>query len=111
MKGKLIVLDGTDGCGKKTQTEKLVERLRQEGQEVVMQDFPRYGERSAAIVEDYLNGKFGTAEQVGPYRASIFYACDRFAASTEIFSALESAKHVVSNRYVSANMGRINPEK
>lgn len=61
-KGLLIVLDGTDGTGKATQTEMLVERLRKEGKEVLMQDFPRHGQRSATLVEDYLNGKFGTAE-------------------------------------------------
>jgi len=29
-----------------------------------MADFPRYGENSAKMVEDYLNGKFGNAEEV-----------------------------------------------
>ena len=104
-KGKFIVIDGTDGSGKATQTEKLVDRLRAEEYSVFMLDFPQYGERSAALVEDYLNGKFGTAEEVGPYRASIFYACDRFAASKKIKERLERGEVVVSNRYVSANMG------
>jgi len=105
MKGKLIVIDGTDGSGKGTQTEKLVERLKSEGHSVFMLDFPQYGERSAAMVEDYLNGKFGDAEEVGPYRASIFYACDRFAISKEVKERLDRGEIVISNRYVSANMG------
>jgi hypothetical protein len=29
-----------------------------------MADFPQYGKRSAVMVEDYLNGDFGTAEEV-----------------------------------------------
>jgi len=29
-----------------------------------MADFPQYGERSAMMVEDYLNGNFGTAQEV-----------------------------------------------
>jgi dTMP kinase len=70
-----------------------------------MADFPRYGERSAVLVEDYLNGKFGSAQDVGAYRASIFYACDRYAASFQIKQWLEEGKIVISNRYVSANMG------
>jgi dTMP kinase len=57
------------------------------------------------LVEDYLNGKFGTAQAVGPYRASIFYACDRYAASFQIKQWIEEGKIVISNRYVSANMG------
>jgi len=105
MKGKLIVIDGTDGVGKETQTKLLINRLRQGGNLVKMSDFPRYGQRSATLVEDYLNGNFGTPKEVGPYRASIFYACDRFAASSEMKRWLESGNHIVSNRYVSANMG------
>lgn len=105
MKGKLIVIDGTDGSGKATQTNLLVEKLRNQGHKVELVDFPRYGQKSAALVEDYLNGKFGTAEEVGPYRASIFYAVDRYAASSEIKKWLSEGKIVISNRYVSSNMG------
>jgi len=105
MRGKFIVIDGTDGSGKGTQTDLLVKRLEAEGHAVAMADFPRYGERSAMLVEDYLNGKFGTAQAVGPYRASIFYACDRYAASFQIKQWIEEGKIVISNRYVSANMG------
>jgi len=70
-----------------------------------MADFPRHGQRSATLVDDYLTGMFGTAEEVGAYRASVFYACDRYAASMEMKQWLEEGKIVVSNRYVSANMG------
>ncbi|MBA3064272.1 thymidylate kinase, partial [Candidatus Woesearchaeota archaeon] len=31
MKGKLIVIAGTDGSGKETQTEKLVDKLKNKG--------------------------------------------------------------------------------
>lgn len=105
MKGKFIVIDGTDGSGKGTQAERLVERLEAEGYAVVLADFPRHGNRSATLVDDYLTGIFGTAQEVGPYRASIFYACDRYAASFEIRKWLEEGKIVICNRYVSANMG------
>jgi len=105
MKGKLIVIDGTDGSGKGTQTELLVKRLESEGYAVAMADFPRYGQKSAILVEQYLNGQFGTAEQVGPYIASAFYAYDRYDASKEIKQWLDEDKIVICNRYVSANMG------
>ena len=75
MSGKLIVIEGTDGSGKGTQTDLLISRLKNEGFEVEKADFPRYGNKSAGMVEEYLNGKFGSADEVGPYRASIFYAC------------------------------------
>ena len=40
--GKLIVIDGSDGSGKATQTQLLVERLRAEHIPVETMDFPRY---------------------------------------------------------------------
>jgi dTMP kinase len=104
-RGKLIVIDGTDGSGKATQTKILIDRLKNEGYPVFMLDFPRYGKRSAAMVEDYLNGKFGDAEEVGPYRGSVFYACDRFAASRDVKKRLGRGEIGISNRYVSASMG------
>jgi len=104
-RGKLIVIEGIDGSGKATQTELLAKYLSDKGYEVKCFDFPRYGQRSAAMVEDYLNGKFGTAEEVGPFRGSLFYAIDRYAASFEIKKWLDEGKVVISNRYVSASMG------
>lgn len=99
------MIEGTDGSGKGTQTDLLVERLKAEGHRVQSISFPRYGERSAAMVEDYLHGKYGTAEEVGAYRASIFYAADRYAASAEIRQWLAEGQIVIANRYVGSNMG------
>lgn len=99
-----ISIEGTDGSGKGTQTELLVKRLRAEGKEVEVVSFPQYGESSAAVVEDYLHGKFGTAQEVGPYRGSIFYAIDRYAASRKIRTWLDEGKIVIANRYVGSNM-------
>ncbi|MBI4276712.1 thymidylate kinase [Candidatus Uhrbacteria bacterium] len=103
-KGKLIIIDGSDGTGKATQTTMLVARLRREGHHVKMMDFPRYGKKSASLVEEYLNGKFGTAKEVGPYRSSIFFAVDRYAASPTIRRALDHSRIVIANRYVTSSM-------
>ena len=103
--GKLIVIDGTDGSWKKTQTELLVQRLTSEGYEVEKIDFPQYGKKSAGPTEEYLSGSFGTAAEVSPYQASVLYAVDRFSASFQIRKWLEEGKIVISDRYVSANMG------
>lgn len=105
MKGKFIAIEGTDGSGKSTQTEFLVERLKKTGKRVERIDFPRYGEKSAALIEDYLNGKFGSAKEVGPYRASVFYALDRYAANFKIKNWLAEGKIVIANRYMASNMG------
>ena len=103
-KGKFVVIDGTDGSGKATQTNLLVDKLKKEGHQVEMADFPQYGAKSAGLVEEYLNGKYGSAKEVGPYRASIFYACDRYDASFKIKQWLSQGKVVITNRYVASNM-------
>jgi len=104
-KGKFIVIDGTDGSGKATQIELLAERLRRSGLDVAIADFPQYNTKSAGLIEEYLSGKYGSPEEVGPYRASIFYAADRYDASFKIRRWLEQGKIVISNRYVTANLG------
>jgi len=105
MTGKLIVIDGTDGTGKETQANLLVKRLKRNGFVVELIDFPQYGKKSAGLVEEYLNGRYGSAQEVGAYRASIFYAGDRFDGSFFIRKWLQQGEIVVSNRYVAANMG------
>lgn len=105
MRGAFIVLDGTDGSGKGTQTTRLHERLAGAGYDVLLVDFPRYGHPAAWFVERYLRGEFGALGAVDAYRASTFYALDRYDASFEIRAALARDAVVVSNRYVSASKG------
>ncbi|MFA6533830.1 MAG: thymidylate kinase [Patescibacteria group bacterium] len=105
MVGKFIVLDGTDGSGKATQTALLVSRLKAAGHDVETADFPQYGRKSAGLVEEYLNGKYGSANEVDPRAASIFYAVDRYDASFQIRQWLTAGKIVIANRYTAANMG------
>lgn len=105
MKGKFIVIEGTDGSGKGTQVHLLVKRLKEEGKEVEMVDFPQYDSPSSYFVAKYLRGEYGTAEEVGPYRGSLLYALDRYDKSFDIKKWLQEGKYVIANRYVSANMG------
>lgn len=103
--GKFIVIDGTDGSGKTTQFNLLVDKLKAEGFAVEVADFPQYNTKSAGLVEEYLSGKYGGADDVTPYQSSIFYAVDRFDASFKIRQWLKDGKIVVANRYVSASLG------
>lgn len=104
-KGKFIVIDGTDGSGKGTQTELLISALKSRGVKVVTTDFPQYGNPSSHFVEKYLRGEYGTADEVGAKRASLFYALDRFDAAKQMKQWLDEGFFIVSNRYVSASMG------
>lgn len=103
--GKFIVIDGTDGSGKTTQLSLLRSRLEAAGHVVALADFPQYNTKSAGMVEEYLSGKYGRAEEINAYKASIFYAVDRFDASARIRQWLSEGKIVLCNRYTSANMG------
>lgn len=103
-RGTFIVIEGTDGSGKGTQFAKLADRLKDQGYEVVTFDFPQYEEPSSYFVKQYLNGKYGTAEEVGPYTGSLFYALNRYDASAEIKGALAAGKVVLANRYTGSNM-------
>jgi len=105
MRGRLIVISGMDGSGKATQTNLLIERLKKNNKDVEVTDFPQYQNWSSVFVKKYLNGHFGTANEVGPFRGSVFYAIDRYAKSFEMKKWLEQGKIIISNRYVSANQG------
>lgn len=102
--GKFFVIEGTDASGKKTQFEKLAERLAAEGYDVVTLDFPQYEQDSSYFVREYLAGNYGGAEEVGPYTGSLFYALDRYAAKDVIRRALIQGKIVLSNRFTGSNM-------
>ncbi len=103
--GKFLVIDGVDGSGKTEQTKLLLERMQKEQLPVATISFPRYDTDSGKVVKAYLDGAFGTPEQVGAERASILYAVDRYAASVDLRRILEAGTNVIANRYVASNMG------
>ena len=103
-KGKLIVLEGTDGSGKTTQAALLKNWFEMTGMPFEMADFPQYNSKSAGLVEEYLEGKYGTADEVNPYQASVFYAVDRYDASFKISRWLSEGKFVIANRYAFSSM-------
>lgn len=104
-KGKFIVFEGLDGSGKATQVRLLVDHLQKEGHRVKKIDFPRHGEAPAFFVDSYLTGKYGTAEEVGPFRGSIFYTLDRYDTGFDIKKRLEQGEIIIADRYVASNIG------
>ncbi len=102
--GGFFVIEGTDGSGKGTQVDLLVKRLQSEGHSVALFDFPQYENESSYFVRQYLNGEYGSVEDIGPYTGSLFYALDRFEASKKIQQALSEDKIVIANRFTGSNM-------
>ena len=104
--GKLFVIDGTDGSGKQTQLNKLVERLDKEKITYKKIAFPRYDNPSSSLVKMYLAGEFGkNAKEISPYIASTFYAADRYAAYKQEFEEFyKNGGLVIADRYTTSNM-------
>jgi dTMP kinase len=103
-KGKLIVIDGTDGSGKTTQVELLVNRLKKEGRKTKIVDFPGYYKNFfGAFIGHCLSEQYYNWLNVHPKIASTIYAADRFESSGDIKEYLKKGYIVIANRYVSAN--------
>ena len=105
MRGKLIVLEGTDGSGKATQAGLLVQALQARGLACREIDFPRYGNPFAEPVNLYLHGALGNRPgDVNAYAASVMFAVDRFASYREDWGGFyESGGIVIANRYTTSN--------
>lgn len=104
-KGKLIVLEGIDGSGKSSQYKLLCERMKSDGIDYNHIVFPRYWEPSCALINLYLQGKFGSdPNDVNAYTASTFYAVDRFASYRDDWGEkYENGALIISDRYTSSN--------
>jgi len=99
----IIDIEGTDGCGKKTQTELLYNYLVNQGFKVKEFSFPNYESNSSALVKMYLNGEFGeNVNDINVYQASVFYAVDRLG--TMINFNVKEYDFVLFDRYVPSNM-------
>lgn len=102
---KLIALEGIDGSGKGTQSRLLVERLRATGKRIELISFPRYDATTfGQAIGDFLNGRFGSLEQVHPFLASVLYAADRYESRDIIDAACSEADVVVFDRFVASNL-------
>lgn len=103
-RGKLIVIDGSDGTGKATQTKYLAERLRKEKIPFETLDFPQYETNFfGQLIGECLSGLHGDFVGLDPKIASVLYAADRFESKQKIEKWLAQGKVVVLDRYVSAN--------
>lgn len=105
MSGKLIVIEGADGAGKATQVKMLAERLRGEGVAVETLDFPRYEDSFfGSYIKEWIDETHGNFLELDPRLAAVLFAGDRFEAKELISGWLAEGKHVILDRYVTANM-------
>lgn len=106
MSGKLLVVEGLDGCGKTTQVALLRDALERAEISLRQIKLPDYDDPSSALVQMYLNGAFGSEPgDVNAYAASAFYAVDRFASFKRHWKAdYEAGKLILADRYTTSNV-------
>lgn len=101
MAGLFISFEGIDRCGKTTQAERLVERLRGEGRDVVFTREPG-GTGLGRKVRSLLLAR---REEVDPAAEMLLFAADRAQhVNTLIRPALLQGKVVVSDRYADSTV-------
>ncbi len=112
MRGKLIVIEGTDCSGKETQTNLLIENLRAKNINVDKFAFPNYNSPTGKIVggpylgKDYISDTFFEEgpTNVDPKVAALYYAADRKYNINKITFLLENGFNIILDRYVYSNM-------
>ncbi len=112
MRGKLIVIEGTDCSGKQTQSEILVKKLNELGYKSIEMSFPMYDTPTGKIVggpylgkENICKGFFSEkANNVNPKVACLYFAADRLYNVNKIEEALNNGYNVILDRYVESNM-------
>ncbi len=112
MRGKLIVIEGTDCSGKETQTKLLIKKLREDGIKVDNFSFPNYNSPTGKIIGGAYLGKPQIGESyfeegatnVDPRVASLYYAADRKYNIDKINFLLEQGANIILDRYIYSNM-------
>ena len=103
--GKLIIIEGLDGCGKSPQTALLEKYFQNENINYKKIKLPDYESKSSTLVKMYLGGEFGeNADDVNAYAAGAFYAVDRFASyKLDWGKDYEAGTLILADRYATSN--------
>ena len=113
MRGKIIVIEGTDCSGKGTQSDLLLERLNKDGYPTKKYAFPVYDSPTGKIVGGPYLGKTTIckgwfsegANEVPAKVASLYFAADRLYNIKPILEELDKGNNVILDRYTTSNMG------
>ncbi len=112
MKGKIVVIEGTDCSGKETQGKLLASRLNSKGKKALYLSFPMYDSPTGKIIGGPYLGKpeimsswfTEGAVNLNPKIACLYYAADRKYHIDMIKEYLQSGYYVIIDRYTSSNM-------
>ena len=110
MRGKLIVIEGTNNSGKETQTKLLVEKLNKDVIKCEKRRFPDYSSPTGKIISEDILGKHQKSlfdegiNKIPPKVAALYYAADRLYNIDKINELLDQGINVILDRYVESNM-------
>jgi dTMP kinase len=101
--GRLIVIEGLDGAGKRTLADGLVAALSARGASVARLAFPRYDlDVHAELARDALYGRLGDLAG-SVHGMAVLFALDRRAAAGELRALRRGHDVVLLDRYVASN--------
>lgn len=113
-KGTVIVIEGTDGSGKRTQAEMLLNRLIKMGVKASLYSFPNYESIQGQVVKRYLNGEFKGQPIENCwnewFRNALLYTNDRLVTCMEkgedgrsILEKYNDGEVIIFDRYTQSN--------
>lgn len=104
--GEIIVIEGTDGSGKETQSKLLLNRLVDNGYKCRRISYPAYNSWSSTLVQHYLNGDMGNdITKHSPYAIASIYASDRYIDYTQNWKSFYEQDNsiIIADRYTLSN--------
>jgi dTMP kinase len=100
IKGKVIVIEGTDKAGKTSQSRMLADTLKVSGKVCVILDFPDYTTPIGMEIRAFLDGK----RDYPPEVKHLLFSANRWEKKKEIESMLENGTIIIMNRYWESNL-------
>ncbi len=105
MKGKFIVIEGVDGCGKSTQLSLMSQTYEKMGVLCKYIHFPMLNQGLyGTMVAEFLRGEYGSIDQVHPKLVALLFANDRMEHIATINEWLDKGYVVLADRFVYSNI-------
>lgn len=98
--GKLIVIEGIDQSGKKTQTQLLARKIRTMGFACSIWSFPDYTTSLGRQLRNYLTGK----RRFDFRTAHLLYAANKWERASSITREIDRGRVLIVNRYAPSNV-------
>ncbi|GAB0097543.1 Thymidylate kinase [Sergentomyia squamirostris] len=94
-RGAFIVLEGCDRSGKTTQSQKLVEKLQEDGVDAKLIKFPDRNTECGKMIDEYLRKKNRLSDQ----GIHLLFAANRWEANEQIEETLKRGTTLICDRY------------